>query len=77
MECPYCGEELEHEDTFGNTDYCLGIIGYIGDGFYTKRYPEKYGDIYQCENEECEMYQEYFYTIDNENNNELHEGYPC
>lgn len=61
MECSYCEEELENHDYYG-----LGIPG--SDGF------DKSGDIYKCMNEECEMYDEHFYT-DNQGN--LHDGYPC
>lgn len=35
---------------------------------------EKIGDIFKCENEECEMFDEHFYT-DRQGN--LQEGYPC
>ena len=34
------------------------------------------GDIYQCVNEECEMYEEYFHTH-REYSDDIHEGYPC
>lgn len=41
MECPYCGAELEWEDSYGNRDYiCYGKE----DG--------KLGDIYRCPNNE-------------------------
>ena len=78
MQCPYCNQELELEDTFGNTDYCLDVIGYHTD-YYIHRNPIKYGDIYRCNNEECksEAFNYYFYTLDDESFYELHEGYPC
>lgn len=61
MECPYCEKELHCHDYYG-----LGNP--FRDGF------EKQGDIYKCDNEDCEMYQESFYT---DSRDELHEGYPC
>jgi hypothetical protein len=39
----------------------------------TSSWIERMGDIYKCVNEECEMYQEYFYT---DKYGELYEGYP-
>lgn len=62
MECPYCGEELTCDD-------------YYGIGNPMRNDFKKLGDIYKCQNEKCEMYQEHFYTRNNED--ELHEGYPC
>ena len=61
MKCPYCGEELEYHDYYGN-----GIPG--------RNDFKKIGDIFKCENEECEAYEEHFYT---DRNDELCEGYPC
>lgn len=61
MDCPYCEEELNYHDYYGR-----GIPG--REGF------EKTGDIYKCENEDCEMFDENFYT---DKQNDLHEGYPC
>lgn len=61
MNCPYCEEEMPAHDYWG-----------IGNPFrsdFVKR-----GDIYKCQNEECEMYGESFYT---DQSDELHEGYPC
>lgn len=62
MECPYCKEELNYHDYFGRI--CRHQDGKV------------LGDIYQCKNEDCEAYQEHFYTYRN-NESELHEGYPC
>jgi hypothetical protein len=76
MYCPYCGEELIEEDTFGNADYILNSIGYYPD-YPVKREPIKGGDIYLCDNKKCSMYQENFYTLESEDNRHLHEGYPC
>lgn len=61
MECPYCEGELRYHDYYG-----LGIP--MREDF------KKLGDIYMCDNEECEAYQEHFYT---DQNDELREGYPC
>lgn len=41
MECPYCGKELEWEDSYGNKDYII-----YGDE------KGKSGDIYRCPNHE-------------------------
>lgn len=62
MNCPYCDSELEYHDYFGR-------IASHQDG-------KVMGDIYQCGNEECEQYQQSFYTYRDGNGN-LHEGYPC
>ena len=42
---------------------------------YFNQYGKKRGDIYRCENEECDHYQHNFYTYDG--NGEVYEGYPC
>jgi len=67
MECPYCEEELEYHDFYG-TNLRLDSFGIVKPGF------DKCGDIYKCMNEECEAFQEHFYT---DKQGELHEGYPC
>lgn len=67
MECPYCGEELKWDDVYGR-NLRLDRWDRIKEGF------QKEGDIYACNNEECE-YQGHFYTCSS--NSELHEGYPC
>jgi hypothetical protein len=59
MDCPYCGEELAWHDYYGPR-----VDGRI----------QKRGDIYKCENEECDAYEQHFYTDQRE---ELHDGYPC
>lgn len=68
MECPYCDEELHCEDYYYTGNLSAYEKGYNNSGF------QKLGDIYKCDNEECEMYQESFYTDLQDN---LHEGYPC
>ena len=62
MECTYCGAELEHHDYYGF---------YLGNDNWNKQ-----GDIYRCENENCEseVFGYLFYTDKQDN---LHEGYPC
>jgi hypothetical protein len=63
MECPYCGQELEYHDYFGR---------YLGKDRWDKK-----GEIYKCQNEECEsmVFNYFFYTrLDSDN---LQEGYPC
>ena len=62
MECPICGEELNCYDSFGY------FAGY-GSG-------EKCGDIYKCDNENCEGYQEKYHTHMSDEY-DLHDGYPC
>jgi hypothetical protein len=61
MNCPHCNKEMKYEDYYGK-----GIPGnydFIKDG-----------DIYECDNDECEMYAENFHTDVDGN---LYEGYPC
>ena len=62
MKCPYCGEELEYHD-------------YYGFGNPNSNNFKKIGEIFKCENEDCEAYEEHFHT--KENDDELYEGYPC
>lgn len=61
MECPECGTELEWIDYFGP---------HQGGGSI-----KKVGDIYQCQNEECDA--THFHTFDSESGEPLHDGYPC
>ena len=63
IECPYCGKELILYDWFGTQMFTSSL--------------QKMGDIYKCENQECEsgIFNYYFYTYDE--NYGLHEGYPC
>ena len=72
MECPSCGSELEHEDTFGR---------YLG-----SRYEEVHGQIYRCpkgreQSEECDSSTFHvagsYYTYEKGDGGQLHEGYPC
>ena len=90
MECPYCGAELDYEDSYGNRDY---IIHGDTNG--------KVGNIYRCPNFEgfehtldaieyagyngivdypanivCESveFNGFFHTDQCDN---LYEGYPC
>lgn len=75
MECPYCEEELcQHDSYFSGRPG--SFYGTSGNGIYYPPTPNyrKLGDIFKCHNEECEAYQEHFYTDLQEN---LHEGYPC
>ena len=70
MECPYCEQELNWHDYYGKKKYADHY--YI----YPQSWIEKEGDIYKCENEECESgcFNYLFYTDKRGN---LHEGYPC
>lgn len=67
MRCPYCGQELLWDEPFGK-NLRLDYFGNIKPGF------EKIGDVYRCDNEQCE-YQGFFHTY--WDNDILHEGYPC
>lgn len=67
MNCPYCDEELRYHDWW----YTGNLAAYErgnGGNF------QKQGDIYKCLNEECEAYEEFFYT---DRYGDLHNGYPC
>ena len=74
MNCPQCDYELEYHDY-----YFVGrparYYGNASNGIY---YPstnyKKRGDIFKCNNENCEMFEQFFYTDEREC---LHEGYPC
>ncbi len=60
MNCPNCTKELVYKDWYGTN------MKFNGSG-------NKKGNIYSCENESCESYEEHFHT----RNGELQEGYPC
>ena len=63
--CPHCEQELTHHDTWWHYETP-----------YSRRLTSEkpiYGSIYKCRNEECEQS---FYTM-SEDDDELHEGYPC
>ena len=62
MECPICEQELIYVDYFGRI--CRHQDGHVE------------GDIYQCQNEDCVLFEEYFYTY-RRAPNDLHSGYPC
>jgi hypothetical protein len=65
MECPYCNQGMQKHDEYGRFN-----IRFHGDFI-------KSGDIYKCENEQCESqcHNGHFYTRGN--SDELNEGYPC
>lgn len=62
MNCPKCGLELVCIDYFGRI--CAHQDGHIE------------GDIFQCNNENCDGFQEYYHTHRSDPG-DLHEGYPC
>jgi len=68
MNCPYCNGELNCFDYYGKRK--------VAEHYYThpQSWIEKEGNIYKCDNEECEGYEQHFYSDVNEN---LYEGYPC
>ena len=70
MECPYCGEELRWIDYYGRTRSSEHYW------IYPHSWIEKEGDIYQCQNEECEsqVFNGHFYD---HCDGGLREGYPC
>ncbi len=75
MECPECEEELVNHDYY----YCgrpESFYGTAGNGIHYPATPNyrKLGDIFKCGNEECECFDEHFYTDEQGN---LHHGYPC
>jgi hypothetical protein len=61
MNCPKCNIEMKCEDYYG-----IGMPGRLD---FIKE-----GDIFSCDNDECEVYTENFYTDVDGN---LYEGYPC
>lgn len=63
MECPYCKKELSYIDKYGK---------YLGNGNWLNT-----GEIFQCDNLECEsgVFDFFFYTY--EDSEKLYEGYPC
>lgn len=70
MQCPYCGEELRCIDYYGHTKYSEHYW------IYPHSWIEKEGDIYQCQNEECDsqVFNGHFYD---RCDGDLREGYPC
>lgn len=75
MECPYCEKELIYQDYY-YTGRPEGFFGTVANGIHYKQSSDykKLGDIYKCFNEECQRYQEHFYT---DMHGDIHEGYPC
>jgi hypothetical protein len=59
MDCPYSNHQLSLHDSYGY--------------FAQHQSGEKVGDIYKCEVETCEAYEQKFYT---DYRGELKEGYP-
>ncbi len=64
-DCPGCDQGLKIIDTYGRFN-----VRFPGDFI-------KSGDIYQCENEDCDSqaHNGHFHTRGN--SDELNEGYPC
>ena len=67
--CPNCGEELKYYDYFGKVKHA--------DHYYLhpQSWIEKTGEIFKCINENCDSFDEYFYSYNNDNI--VHSGYPC
>ena len=69
MKCPICGNELKYCDYYG-TNLHLDSFDNPKEGF------KQEGEIYKCENEDCDSYAfNYYFHTDKQNN--LKEGYPC
>lgn len=68
LNCPYCDEELIYQDYYGKLKHPEHYW------IYPRSWIERAGDIYKCENEDCEAYEQHFYT---DQNDDLYEGYPC
>lgn len=70
MECPCCGKELSHHDSYYTGNYAAYLNGHSDSGY------QELGDIFKCENEHCECFEGFYYTR-GENDSALYEGYPC
>lgn len=70
MECPCCEKELCHYDSYFTGNYSAYLKGYSDSGY------QEVGDIFRCENEECECFETFYHTR-YEDDSDLHEGYPC
>lgn len=74
MECPVCEYELLDHGAYwrGRPEYFTGTTS---NGIHYPATPDYkiLGRIYKCENEECELFEQSFYT----KNGDLIEGYPC
>jgi len=68
MDCPICSVDLSCIDYFGKVKYAEHYW------IYPQSWIEKEGDIYKCNNEDCEGFQEVYHT--HGNSNELHDGHP-
>ncbi len=68
FECPVCNEPLTYVDYFGQIKHA--------EHYYTRpqSWIERKGEMYQCNNEECEGFQERYYAYDNEDR--LRDGVP-
>jgi len=90
MNCPYCNGELEHTDSYGNSDYilrgkqsgksgdiykCPNFEGFV-DLALALEYKEKDGLTEDLEEVVCgsAVHNGNFYT---DRSGNLHDGYPC
>ena len=71
--CPYCDSDLTYRDEYF-TGRPESFYGTASNGIHYPSTKKHLGDIYKCVNDECEAYDQHFYTDTNEN---LFEGYPC
>lgn len=69
MECPCCGVELSHTDSYYTGNYSAYEKGYENSGY------QVLGDIYKCLNEKCEAFDEVYHTRGDDG--DLYDGHPC
>jgi hypothetical protein len=67
VNCHYCSTRMTNSGVYGK-NLALDSWGKPMSGF------QKAGDIFYCDNVDCEAYCRHFYTDLRGN---LHEGYPC
>jgi hypothetical protein len=68
MRCPECEYDLAWVDYYGKIEHSEHYW------IHPRSWIEKVGDIFKCKNENCEYFDEYFYT---DNGGSLNEGHPC
>lgn len=72
--CPYCDCNFSYRDEYF-TGRPENFYGTASNGIYYPSTKVHLGNIYKCINEECEAYEQYFYT--KTDSNQIYEGYPC
>lgn len=71
--CPYCENDLSYRDEYfsGRPE---NFYGTAANGIHYPSTKKHLGNIYKCVNEDCEQFDQYFYT---NVSGDLKEGYPC